>query len=145
MIQPDSVVAMAMPVAPMSSEQHDAQHDIGGHGDAGIDHRRLGVLAGEEARMQHLDQDIGGKPERERGEHRGGGVGVDGGEGAALEQHAHDRLGGENSAMAAGMVSSRANSSARFSLASTAAWSPERSLWLSVGQQHDADSDADHA
>ena len=41
------------------------KHDIGGHGDAGEDHRRLGVLAGEEARMQHLDQHVGRKAERQ--------------------------------------------------------------------------------
>ena len=66
---------------------------IGGHADAGIDHRRLRVLAGEEARMQHLDQHEGREAERERGKHGGGRLRIDGGEGAALEQHAHDGFG----------------------------------------------------
>ena len=87
------VVAMAMPTAPSDDEQKKREHDVRRHADAGIDHRRPRVLAGEEAGVEHLDQHEGGKPRGERGKHGSGRLGVDGGEGAALEQHAHDRVG----------------------------------------------------
>ncbi len=76
-------------------EQHQGEADIGGHADAGIEHRRLGVLAGEETGMEHLDQDKGRKAGCERGEHGGGRLRVDRAEGAVLEQDADDRTGGD--------------------------------------------------
>ena len=72
------------------NKQEKCQHDIGGHADAGIDHRRLGVLAGEEAGMEHFDQHEGGETWGERGKHGGGRMRIDSAECAALEQDAHD-------------------------------------------------------
>ena len=91
MIQPESVAATAMPAAPINLEESEAQGDIGHHGDDSEHHRRLGILTGEEARMQDLDDHVSRQSKCQRGEHIGGGIGVGRGEGAVLEQHAHDR------------------------------------------------------
>ncbi len=93
--QPVNEAASGMPVGADTEKQQEAQHDIDRHAGKSEQHRRRGVLAGEKARMEHLDQHVGRKTDGVGGQHLGGRRGVGGVEGAVLEQHAHDRAGGD--------------------------------------------------
>ena len=59
LIQEAAAVAAAMPGKPIGEEQRHAQRDVHRHRDQRVVHRPAGIAAGEEGRLQDLDQHEG--------------------------------------------------------------------------------------
>ena len=126
-------------------EQGQRDGDIDGDRDAGEPHRRPGVLAGEEAGREHLDQNEGRQAGGKGDERTGGGGGIGGIEAAALKEQRDDRMGhhhqrdrrrqrqrhGEFQRAVLGEIDEVATAGAQMA--------------RQVGQQDDADGDADDA
>ena len=126
-------------------EQEETEADIRGHADAGKEHRRLGILAREEARVEHLDENEGREPEGERRQHGGGGIGVDAGEGAALEQHGDDRLRGDEERDRRRQRQQQRHFERPVLAGERRRMVVRTKLMAELRQEHDADGDADDA
>ena len=71
-------------------------------------------------------------------------MGIDGGEGAALEQHAHDRLGGKEERDGRGQGEEQSEFERAVLARQHGVMIAGSELVAERGQQHDADGDADH-
>ena len=94
--QPAIEVAAATPTWPNVSPSPSTSVStrfVAHRGEADL-HRRARIVPGEKAGRHHLDQNEGGQAPGISGKRRGGRVGRGRTEGAALEQHRHDRPGG---------------------------------------------------